>query len=157
MTDDISLLPSDLRGKEGEEKKKAKEASAKPQFKMHVPEAQKKNGNGSASASEPDIEIPDIEIGETSALKKENQGEFRILKKEEGAVEKDGSGRDVILEEAEENRRASAPEVNLMIKRFFESKKHHTLFKVMIVVVGVVLILTIALIVAFYFPQFVKK
>ncbi|MFH0780217.1 MAG: hypothetical protein V1928_05205 [Parcubacteria group bacterium] len=157
MSDDISLLPSDLRGREGEEKKKAKEASVKPQFKMHLPDEDRvadARDDKSVPHGEANGVREDIEIGANGARKKENQGVFKIVKKDAGVVEKDGSGHDVVKEALEENNKA--PEVNLMMKKFFDSKKHQVLFKVMIIVVGVVLILTVAMIASFYFPQFIK-
>lgn len=148
MPDDISLLPNELRDKEGKAKRKAKEASAKPQFKMHFPEEKKQNGNDQSSPLE-NSDALGIEIG-IEALPKGKKGVFQIVKKEE-IVKKDGKGREVIKEVVDQK---PAPEINLMWKNFAASRKHHVLFKIMILIISVALFLAIAMIMAFYVAAF---
>jgi Tfp pilus assembly protein PilN len=75
---DISLLPSDLRGKENEEKAKVKDAMGDPKFKMHVPGADAKK------KVEEKVEVKkedDISIGLDHAEQEKPQGVFKVVKK----------------------------------------------------------------------------
>ncbi len=80
----ISLLPSDLRDKENQEKEKVRLAMKEKKFKMHEPgeyldDSEKINFS-------PTSPVNDLEIGLASEPKIENRGTFRIVKKQEKKI-----------------------------------------------------------------------
>ena len=75
---DLSLLPQELRDKEEEAKRKAKEAMKTPQFDMHMPE---KGKSGSASKPIPQVKEEWVKFGSNGQKAPEKKGVFKMRKK----------------------------------------------------------------------------
>lgn len=75
---DLSLLPEELRSKEAEAKKKAKEAMKTPKFDMHMPE---KGGNGTTKKPIPAVKEDWVKFGLNGEKKEEKRGVFKMKKK----------------------------------------------------------------------------
>ena len=75
---DLSLLPQDLRNREEEVKRKAKEAMKTPKFDMHMPE---KRVNGSSKKPISQLKKEWVTFGLNEDKKPEKKGVFKISKK----------------------------------------------------------------------------
>ena len=77
-TNGLSLLPEEMRNREEEVKRKAKEAMKAPKFSMHMPE---KGENGEPQQT-PTTKEDWVRFGENSNEPSARKGVFKITKKE---------------------------------------------------------------------------